>query len=315
MKALSIIGAASGWGAQIRETAQGPDHLIEQGLVEHLRQAGLTADVAAMVYGATGDAARKPADSLPLVADHAARLATAVAATVRQRRLPVVLGGDHAIAAGTWSGVATALGAEGRLGLIWIDAHMDAHTPQTSPSGAYHGMPVASLLGYGVDEMRHILSQKPKISPRHLVLMGARSYEPEEAALLQKLGVAVYDMAAIRARGFAACWAEALDRVTNGTVGFGVSIDLDAFDPSEAPGVGSPETGGLSFTDVASSLNGLAQDDRLCGVEVTELNPQRDRDGRTAALALAVVSCFFQQHGRIGHDQPYHSKGKHVLCA
>lgn len=315
MKPVSVIGAASGWGAQIRETSQGPEWLIEQGIVDALQDAGADAELTAMVYANKGEAAIAPADALPLVTEHARRLAQAVSGALNKGALPLVLGGDHAIATGTWSGVTTTLKAEGNFGLIWVDAHMDAHVPETSPSGAYHGMPVASLLGHGADAMRYILSEKAKISPQHMAMIGMRSYEKGEEKLLNELGVRVFYMDDVRKRGFAAVWADALDIVTTGTVGFGLSIDLDAFDPQEAPGVGSPAAGGLSFKEVAPCLKGLAVDNRLKAIEITEFNPTLDKGGKTATLAMELLLSFFQQTGRIGHDQPHHPKGKHLLCA
>ncbi len=314
MKNISVIGAASGWGAKISETAAGPDNLIESGILDKITKAGVSAEVTAMVYAAKGEDGLKPADALPLVADHANRLAQAVVGAIGQDTLPLVIGGDHAIAAGTWSGVTTALQAEGNFGLIWVDAHMDAHVPETSPSGAYHGMPVASLMGYGADEMRHILSDKAKISPAHVAMIGMRSYEEGEKALLEKLGVHVFYMDDVRAQGFEAVWQQALDIVTAGTVGFGISIDLDAFDPLEAPGVGSPEAGGLSFDEVASSLKGLATHDQIKAIEMTEFNPNRDQGTKTADLATNLLLSFFQQTGSVSHDKQNTRKGRRLLC-
>jgi arginase len=316
MKTVSVIGAASGWGAKIRETAQGPEQLIESGIIDKIKATGASADLTAMVYAAKGEGASiTPAEALPYVADHANRLAQAVAGAIKNDTLPLVLGGDHAIAAGTWSGVTTALEAEGNFGLIWVDAHMDAHVPETSPSGAYHGMPVASLMGYGADEMRHILSDKAKISPEHVAMIGMRSYEEGEEALLKKLGVRVFYMDDVRSRGFAAVWDEAVAIASCDTAGFGVSIDLDAFDPSEAPGVGSPEVGGLSFAEVMPCMKGLAHNLHLKTIEMTEFNPTRDQKGMTADLAANLLLSFFKQAEGKSHDEQNNPKGRHLLCA
>ena len=196
----------------------------------------------------------------------------------------VAIGGDHSCAVGTWSGVADALRASGPFGLVWIDAHMDMHVPQTTPSGATHGMPVAALLGEGAPELTSIAETAPALSARHVCLVGARSFEPEEIAFAERFGVRVIGMEEVHRRGIDAALAEAHDIASRGTTGFGVSLDLDAFDPSDAPGVGSPVPGGMAVADFIVPWRKLYADPRCLGLELVEYNPAHDKSARTARL-------------------------------
>lgn len=289
---VALIGAASGWGAQRRETEQGPEALRRLGVLEALQKAGLDGGWGGMVLPATPAAQRadlKPVDALPLVADHAQRLAAAVEEALAEGAFPVVIGGDHAIAAGTWSGVVAQMGAAKKFGLIWVDAHMDAHVPETSPSGAYHGMPVAALMGHGTPAMTTLAGFSGKLDPKHVVIVGARSYEDGEEALLKRLGVKVYYNDEVKARGLATVLREALTRATTGTDGFGLTIDLDAFDPADAPGVGSPEPDGLRPAEALPALAEVAAHPGLKALEVVEYNPTRDVNHRTGALAVDLL--------------------------
>lgn len=201
----------------------------------------------------------------------------------------IVVGGDHSCAIGTWSGVAGALRPSGPLGLIWIDAHMDMHIPETSHSGAINGMPVAVLLGHGAPQLTSIADGCAAIDPRHLCLIGARSFEPEETAFAQRHGVRVIDMPEVQRRGVKAVLAEAHAIATHGTAGYGVSLDLDAFDPAEAPAVGTPAPGGIRAADFLAPWRALTRTPACVGIEIVEYNPARDRAGRTAQLMLNLV--------------------------
>jgi arginase len=204
----------------------------------------------------------------------------------------LVIGGDHSCAIGTWSGVAAAWRDVGPLGLIWIDAHMDMHVPETSHSGAIHGMPVACLLGYGACKLTSIAGTRPALASEHLCLLGVRSFESEEAELAERLGVRVIGMDEVRARGIAAALAEAKAIATDGTAGFGISLDLDVFDPADAPGVGTPEPGGVRAAAFLDAWERLGRDLRCPGLEIAEYSPSRDKRGRTARLMTALVSAW-----------------------
>lgn len=299
-RAVEIVGVACGQGAQDQHCSNGPDALRAGGLVRGLQARGLSA-----AWNETlRPSVEHRADPMQAVRDVCESLSRRVQAIVGQGKLPVVVGGDHSCALGTWKGVASAVRARGPLGLIWIDAHMDAHTPQTTPTGALHGMPLACLLGYG-DERLTGLADSARLSPQHVCLIGVRSFETGEAALLERLGVRVFFMDEVARRGLGAVVREALAIATAGTAGFGVTLDLDALDPQEAPGVGSPASGGLHAPELAAALAVLNGHPALAGVEIAEYNPLRDRGGATARVAIEMLQALLVAQptdARVGDD-------------
>ncbi len=290
MKPVRLIGAGSGWGAGVREAEDGPRGLHAFGLAERLTAVGVRASWAQMVepekrwrdHGALS----RP-EVFDLVARHNGALAEAVAKAMAARALPVVIGGDHAIAMGTWGGVARGA-RRAPFGLIWMDAHLDAHTVQTTPSMNAHGMSAAVLLGHGTPEFLAVGGGA--LRPEHLCYIGVRSYEVAEWALLRRLGVRIFYMEEVRERGLAAVMADALAIATQGTRGFGLTIDLDGFDPADVPGVGLPVADGLPGAETAAVLRGIARNPRLRALEIVEYAPALDRDHRTAELVLTLLS-------------------------
>lgn len=212
-------------------------------------------------------------------------LAATVARSIVSHNLPVVIGGDHAIAAGTWRGAARVSGYP--FGLLWIDAHLDAHTPATSPSGNLHGMPLAALLGAGIPGLANV--DGPDLNPHHLCIVGVRSFEAAEMRLLRRLGVRIFEMPEIRRRGLSTVMSEALVRVRDHTSAFGVSIDVDAIAPEDAPGVSTPSRGGFSVHALRDALRGLGRDSKLAAIEIAEYNPDHDIDGRTAKVVCSLL--------------------------
>ncbi|MGH8507495.1 MAG: arginase, partial [Gammaproteobacteria bacterium] len=206
-------------------------------------------------------------------------------------RRVAVIGGDHSCAIASWSAAASAL--RGPLGLVWIDAHMDSHTPATSPSGALHGMPLAILLGFGPPELTDLLYPGAKLRPENVCLVGVRSYEPEEAELLHCLGVRVITMDEVRARGLMRSLGEAFAIVSCGTAVVGLSIDLDAIDPEDAPGVGTPARNGLRGLALVEGLRRLAPQPVL--VEIAEFNPLHDRKNKTARLVIDLLAACWSR--------------------
>ena len=283
---IIVIGAASGAGAPDPATAEGPGalrryHAFHDTPLQHVE------------WEAILRVPREAQDTpLHAVAALSTRLAAKVEAVLQAGHFPLVVGGDHSCAIGTWSGVHRALADRGPIGLIWIDAHMDSHTFATTPSGQINGMPLAALLGHGESALTGIDGAGAALQPAHVCLIGVRSYETDEAALLQRLGVRVFDMADVRRRGLAAVFDEALAIVRRGTAGFGVSVDLDALDPGEAPGVGSPVPGGLSCAELAVALSRLRDDPAFVAMEIVEYNPRRDRDRVTADAVGALVDAI-----------------------
>lgn len=290
---VDLIGYASGLGARDAGCAEGPAALRALMGERHAQARWRT-----LLSPGLGsqDTARE-------VARLGARLAEEVSACLAEGVFPVVVGGDHSCAVGTWSGAWRALAGRGPLGLVWIDAHLDAHTPETSPSGALHGMPLACLLGYGDPALTGCGGPGPKLDPAHVCLVGARSFEPEEAALLLHLGVRVFSMAEVRRRGLEEVLEEALSICGRGSAGFGLSVDLDAFEPEEAPGVGTPAPGGLKAKEAVEALSRVAEDPRLIALEVAELNPTLDLDGRTVRLAQRLIAAVME--GRQRASRPW----------
>ena len=291
-KQVALIGASLGWGAQQLETEQGPQTLKAFGLEAKLQQAGIDCSWFSMVEPPVShqELGHQPfSKRLPWILETQREVGQQAAKALQENRFPVVLGGDHSIAMGTWSGVISHLHAAQEFGLLWIDAHMDAHTHKTTPSEAVHGMPVAALLGYGEQSFVDLASAGAKINPKHLVLIGIRSFESGEKVLLEKLGVRVFYMEEIERRGLKDVCIEALEIVKQAPKGFGASVDLDAFDPSLIPGVGTPEPNGLSPDEFLPLFHEIVSDPAFKALEVTEFNPVLDQQDATAKHVLALL--------------------------
>lgn len=229
------------------------------------------------------------ADVLGEVIKSVQDLSRAVLTIIQKQEAWSVIGGDHSCAIGTWSAVAHAHRQQGDIGLLWFDAHMDSHTPETSMTQNLHGMPLATLLGYGVPELCQLLDMQPKLKANNVCVIGVRSYEAAERQLLEQLGVRIYYMEEVQARGLRSVMLEAYARVTAHTCGFGISIDMDGIDPADAPGVGYREPGGLSGQALLDALSELPRHSRFLGVEITEYNPIRDIDNKTAHLLIEFL--------------------------
>jgi ornithine--oxo-acid transaminase len=289
---IKIIGAAWGIGARDSGCAGAPEHLRAAGLERMLRGSGgrtvwQETIAAPSVASAQAITHWQPASPLSALTELSERLAASVEAIVREGDLPVVIGGDHTCAIGTWSGAARALGATGPIGLIWIDAHLDSHTLHSTPSNALHGMPLAALLGE-----EPALAGGASLAPQHVCIVGARDFESDEAALLMRLGVRVFGMREVQRRGLDAVMHDALELVQDGTAGFGITIDMDAIDPRDAPGVGSPVVDGIRASELCAALHALAQDPALLAIEIAEFNPQRDQHGQTERCVAALLEAL-----------------------
>jgi arginase len=211
----------------------------------------------------------------------------------RRRERFLVIGGDHSCAIGTWIGAAEGLGAP--LGLVWIDAHLDMHVPETSPSGAINGMALAALLGYGAPELTALPHRHGAIAPRNVCVIGARSFEPEEPAFAKRHGVRVIGMEELHRRGIADTCAEAQAIAGHSTAGYGVSLDLDVFDPMDAPGVGSPAPGGIRSSQFLDAWTDLTCNALCIGAEIVEYNPYRDQEDRTTQLLGDLVAALVRE--------------------
>lgn len=224
------------------------------------------------------------------IADACKDLGAAVQKSLEEGYLPLVLGGDHSIAAGSISGVAAHFHKDKKqIGCIWLDAHSDMNTPESSPSGNVHGMPLAGILGYGVPELYDLYDYKPKVEPQNVVLVGMRDLDTPEKKLIKKLGVRVFTMRDIDERGMREVMADALKYAMDDTDGIAVSLDMDFVDPSDAPGVGTPVRGGVTYREAHLAMEMIADSEAMASMEIVEINPVIDEHNRTALLGVELV--------------------------
>lgn len=296
-KPIALLGYACGWGAKKRGCADGPAVLYAGSLCDELVKKGKDAawePILLLEEDHNIPDTLKPIDALPLVEGYCQLFYEQVEAVFQhgKGKFPLALGGDHSMAMATWSAISVGLQAEGQFGLLWVDAHMDSHTQGTTPSGAYHGMPLAALLGYGEKTLVTLGSQRPKLHPSQVCIIGVRSYEAEEEALLQRIGVRVIKMDEIHTRGLADIMQEAIAIVTRGTKAWGMSIDLDAFDPQDVPGIGSPVKDGIRVKDWCKTVASFPQLRTMAALEIAEFNPHLDREGITEKAVRAMVGAM-----------------------
>ncbi|MCF6766348.1 arginase [Thiotrichales bacterium 19S3-7] len=213
-------------------------------------------------------------------------LASVTKNTVKSGHKFITIGGDHSCAIGTWSGVAQ---VHTEFGLIWIDAHMDAHTPDSSDSGNLHGMPVASLLGYGEQKLAHILSETVKVKPENIILIGIRSFESSEAKLIKKLGIKVFMIDEVKKLGFQACFNQALNYFKERQLNFGISFDLDGLDPKDIQALGTPVEDGIRLNELIESFKKIPEK-YLIGLEITEYNPSLDKNDKGLEVIQRVLN-------------------------
>jgi len=292
---IRIVGAASGIGAQDIGCEDGPvafHHSQAWHQIEHHPRL----DWGKTLFVAEGENTSRAAR----IADFCRHLAQEVDETLRENIFPLVIGGDHSVAIGTWSGVARFAGQP--IGLLWIDAHLDSHTPETSYSGAIHGMPLACLLGRGDKRLLNLGRSGAQVSAAHTVVLGPRSYEPEEMEFLRAQGVRIFEREEILLRGFSACAREATAIVAGAPAGFGVTLDLDVLDPRLAPGVGSPEPDGVGSAEVSAALRRISGMNGLRALEIVEYNPDRDRHGMTAELISELIAEILPEAGCHGEN-------------
>jgi arginase len=217
-----------------------------------------------------------------------------IAAEVRkamgQGELPVVLGGDHSVAVGSLSGVVSAVPEADRpVGLIWFDAHADMNTPETTPSGNVHGMPLAALLGYGPKELTHVAGFAPKFDPAFCAHVGARDIDSGERELIRRTGLRFFTMREIDERGMSACIDEALGIARRAPGGYAVTLDVDVLDPGDAPGSGTVVRGGLTYREAHLAMEKIAEAGGMVSLEVVEINTALDVNNRTAELGVELI--------------------------
>ena len=214
--------------------------------------------------------------------------------TLEAGKVPVSLGGDHSMAVGSVAGVAEFYRRQGqKIGLIWIDAHTDINTPESSPSGNVHGMPLAAILGLGPVELSNIYNFSPKIKPENCVLVGVRDIDAIERENVHRAGIEVLTMRDIDERGMRTVMEEALRMAGRGTAGYHVSLDMDWIDPEDAPGVGTPVRGGATYREAHLAMEIIADHGRMLSFEIVEVNPVIDEHNQTADLAVEMALSAF----------------------
>ncbi|MEO5798133.1 MAG: arginase [Gemmatimonadales bacterium] len=298
MASISLLGVPLDLGASRRGVEMGPSAVRLAQLAARLESLGHqvtdTGDVAVPTRETLGFA--EGLDYLPTITAVCREVALRTAALVRNGTIPLVLGGDHSVAAGSVAGVSTALAERGgKLGLIWLDAHADLNTPQSTLSGNVHGMPVAHLLGHGDAEMARLATPAPAVRPEHTVIIGARDLDQAERSNARDFGVTIYTMRDLDERGLRTVLVEAIEKVSRGTSGIHVSLDLDFVDPQEAPGVGTPVRGGATYREAHLAMETLWDTGRVVSMDLVEVNPVLDRFNQTAELAVGLMASAFGQ--------------------
>lgn len=234
---------------------------------------------------------RETARYLPQITQTCARLADFVETAASEGATPLVLGGDHSIAIGTVTGMSRFLRKQQKeLGLIWIDAHADMNTPGSSPSGNVHGMPLACCIGIGPEELTTLGGYTPKIDPANVALVGLRDVDRAEKPFVQRTGVRAFTMRSIDEQGMQSVIRQAIEIASNGTAGFHLSFDMDAVDPDEAPGVGTPVPGGLTYREAHLAMEMICDSAKMLSLEIVEVNPVLDQANRTAVLGVGLVT-------------------------
>jgi arginase len=290
---VRIIGVPMDLGQSRRGVDMGPSALRVAGLQSRLKHLGhQVEDIGNIPVKQPEEMSigEKRAKYMQEIAETCGDLAKIVQEALDERFFPLVLGGDHSIAAGAVSGVSAHFRKEKKqIGYIWLDAHGDMNTPDSSPSGNVHGMPLAAVMGYGSTELVDLLGFKPKVEPQNIVLVGVRDLDTQERRLVKKSGVRVFTMRDIDERGMREVMADALKYATDDTDGIAVSLDMDFVDPSDAPGVGTPVRGGVTYREAHLAMEMIADSDAMAAMELVEINPIIDEHNRTALLGVELI--------------------------
>ncbi|WP_243293097.1 arginase [Bacillus sp. FJAT-47783] len=292
---VSIIGVPMDLGQMRRGVDMGPSAIRYAGVIERLER--LNYEIKDLGDIEIGRAERSDSENvenlrnLKAVAEANGKLAAKVDEAIQTDSFPLVLGGDHSIAIGSLAGVAKNYK---NLGVIWYDAHGDLNTAETSPSGNIHGMPLAVSLGIGHPSLTNILDFTPKVKPENVVIIGARSLDEGERELIKEKGIKVYTMHEIDRLGMTKVMEETITYLRDqGTDGVHLSLDLDGLDPHDAPGVGTPVIGGISYRESHLAMEMLAEAGIITSAEFVEVNPILDEKNKTATVAVALMGSLF----------------------
>jgi len=292
-KRVSLLGVPLSYGQSKGGVHLGPAAIRVAGLAQRISNLGYEVND-------RGDLPIERSHSLPgfddklkyitEIHDACERLAGQTEEIADAGELPITIGGDHSIAIGSLAGIVKSFRKrDQRLGLIYLDAHADMNTPDTTPSGNIHGMPLAVLLGYGAPELLNIGGFSPKFDPRLCAHVGARDLDPGERELIRKLGIRFFTMREIDERGLAACMDDAIAIASQGSGGYAVTFDVDVLDPGDAPGSGTLVRGGLSYREAHLAMEKIAEAGGMRSLEVVEINTALDVNNRTAELGVELI--------------------------
>ncbi|MCY9662848.1 arginase [Paenibacillus chondroitinus] len=291
---IAAISVPFDLGAGRRGASKGPKAIFQAGLLRGLQQMNMTIQQVPEIRLPNDTAAPLPPEVdkknlkyLAEVIDINTRLAEQVSKAAEQGQFPLVIGGDHSIAIGTLAGLS---GHYTNLGVIWIDAHSDLNTADTSPSGNIHGMSLAISLGMGHPLLTGIQGDQAKVKPENIVLIGSRSLDEGEKKLIRSLGIKCYTMHDIDRKGMAAVMQDAITYISGKTDGVHVSFDVDSLDPLEAPGTGTAVKGGLQFREAHLAVEMLHEAGIVTSAEFVEVNPLLDDNNKTSQLAVGLIS-------------------------
>jgi arginase len=296
-RVVRVIGVPMDLGAGRRGVDMGPSAVRIAGVAYALKDLGYTVEDAGDIVVPSPETRRlvdPKVRYLPEIVHVCDRLRRRVRRSLDEGAVPIVLGGDHSIAIGTVSGVAEYYrGRDEKIGLIWVDAHADMNTPETSPSGNIHGMPLATLLGFGHERLVNIGGFTPKVEARNASLIGIRNLDEKEKVLVQESGLNAYTMRDVDERGMKSVMEEALQRASDGTAGIHMSFDLDGMDPSQVPGVGTAVRGGINWREANLLMEMLADTSKMTSLEITELNPILDDRNQSGRVAVDLITSAF----------------------
>ncbi|MFD1019110.1 arginase [Thalassobacillus hwangdonensis] len=290
MKKISILGVPMDLGQNRRGVDMGPSAIRYAGVIERLEKLKLDiddlGDVAIPRPNRKEPQMQDNLRNLKEVAEGNELLAEKVDQIVSEGSFPLILGGDHSIAMGTLAGVSKHYE---NLGVIWYDAHGDLNSSETSPSGNIHGMPLAVSLGIGHERLVNIHGYQPKLKPENIVIVGARSLDEGERELIKERGIKVFTMHEVDRMGMTQVMKETVDYLRDRTDGVHLSLDLDGLDPSDAPGVGTPVMGGMSYRESHLAMEMLQESGMITSAEFVEVNPILDEKNKTADTAVGLM--------------------------
>jgi arginase len=294
---IRVIGVPLDLGQSRRGVDMGPSAVRVAGLEARLEALGHVVEDAGNVSVAIAEQKKEGdphAKYLKEITATCTKHAELIVKTLEAGKVPITLGGDHSIAAGTVAGVAEFYRRQNqKIGLIWIDAHTDVNTPDSSPSGNVHGMPLAAIMGLGPPELSNIFDFSPKVSPENCALVGVRDIDAIEKEHVRRAGIHVFTMRDIDERGMRTVMEEALRAAGRGTAGYHVSLDMDWVDPEDAPGVGTPVRGGATYREALLALEIIADHGIMLSFEIVEVNPVIDEHNQTADLAVELALSAF----------------------